>query len=123
MYIAQSHGSAVYEIFTLTAAQIASRDDNLVAVVLHEPVRIVERHRNLGEIHLPPVVGSAEDDVLHAVSADRLRGHLAEHPAHSVGYVRLSASVWSDDDRRADDRIGSAREVQNRPVRERLEAE
>ena len=47
----------------------------------------------LGLSHL----GSRKDDVLHAGAAQLLDALFAQHPAHGVGHIALSAAVGAHD--------------------------
>ena len=116
--IFKTHGTAVYEVFAVAGTIVAARDRHFVvrAVKTVIFVGVVKRDRHLGKAHLTAALGTDEDNVLHLRSADALGRYFAEHPAHSVGDIRFSASVRTDDDGRA------ALEGQFRFIREGFEA-
>ena len=113
MDIFETHRLAVDEVFALPNAVITARHRNLVILRhgenLSPLLRVVERDRNLRIAHRTALLGAGEYHVLHFSAADILGGHLAEHPAHRVGYIRFSASVGSHNDRnpavKRDDRL------------------
>jgi hypothetical protein len=74
----------------------------------------VQRH--LGDVHRAPGRGTLEDHLVHLRAAHEARALLAEHPAHGVRDIRLSAAV------RPDDRRHSRLEDELRGVGKRLEA-
>ena len=102
MDIAQAHRLAVYEIFALARAVVPARYGYLViALGCGKPALlrgIVKCDGNLGEAHRTALLRAGKDDILHLCAADVFRRHLAEHPAHRIGYIRFSASVRTDYD-------------------------
>ena len=99
--VLEADRATVYVVFTLARAEITPRDRHLVIRTLkvRRTVSIVKRDRDLRKAHGLAAVGSAEDDVLHFSRTQSFRGYLAKHPAHGVGNIRFSASVWPHDDR------------------------
>ena len=105
------------EILRVTVAETATCHRYLVIRRIQSEFRVcvIKADRYLGVAHLTTCFRAAEYDVFHRSTADISRGNFAEHPTHSVRYVRLAASVRPDDDRR------TGFESHHRPVGERLE--
>ena len=84
--ITQTHSAAVDKILALSRAVIASCDSYLVVRTVQPTyhTRVVKGNGDLGVSHRLSTVSSAEDDILHLRSSDALRGHLSQHPTHSV---------------------------------------
>ena len=70
---------------------------------------------DLGGAALADALAAGRDHVLHRGAADRAGALLAERPEHRVGDVRLAGAVG------ADDHADARRELQLRPLGERLE--
>jgi hypothetical protein len=79
-------------------------------------VVIVEHELDRRHAHRFARARAVENDVLHRLAAQRLRGALAHDPAHGVDDVRLTAAVGTDD-------AGEiARELDDGGIDERLES-
>ena len=120
MNIAQAHRLSVYEIFALARTVIPARDGYLVIVLSRNKsallLRIVKCDGNLGEAHRTALLRAGKYNILHLCAADVFRRHLAENPAHRIGYIGFSASV------RTDYNGQPLVEINRRLVRKRLEA-
>ena len=103
MDILEAHRFAIDEVFAFADAVVAARHRDLVILRHGEDLslllRVVERDRNLRIAHRTALLRAGEHHILHFSAADILGGHLAEHPAHRVGYIRFSASIGSYNDR------------------------
>ncbi len=60
-------------------------------------IGVVEQQLDGGGAHRLATGGAVEDNVGHRLAAQRLRRHLAHHPAHCVDDVGLAATVGPDD--------------------------
>ena len=94
--ILEPHGIAIDAVFPLSRAVVAAGYGHLVLVEGKGAVAIIEPQCNLRKALRPAHSGPAEDHILHLGAAQAFGGLLAEHPAHRVGNVALSAAVGAD---------------------------
>ncbi len=99
--VAQAARRAVQHVLALAAAREPARDHDFLEGDGERAVVVREVQRHLGDVHRAARRRALEDHLFHLRAAQRLRALLAEHPAHRVGDVRLSAAVRADDRRHA----------------------
>ena len=91
-------GLLVDEIFALAAAEETAGERDLVVFEVGEHLRvIVEGVRDLAERLALPLLGAAENNVLHVRAAHGFCRLLAEYPADRVRHVALAAAVRPHD--------------------------
>src|SRR5438046_1325865 len=98
--VAQTCGAPVEEILALTRPVEPPRDRHFGPRHRQRAV-VAEGQLDFGEPDRLSRLRAVEDQVFHALAADRLRGPLAERPAPGLPYIRLYASVRPDDARDA----------------------
>src|SRR5439155_19819798 len=98
--VAQARGAPVEEVLALTRAVEPPRDRHFGPRHRQRAV-VAEGQLDFGEPDRLSRLRAVEDQVFHALAAERLRALLAERPAHGLAYIRLSASVRPDDARDA----------------------
>src|SRR5438093_876867 len=98
--VAQTCGAPVEEILALTRPVEPPRDRHFGPRHRQRAV-VAEGQLDFGEPDRLSRLRAVEDQVFHALAAERLRALLAERPAHGLAYIRLSASVRPDDARDA----------------------
>ena len=59
-------------------------------------VAVIQRNRHIGIAQRFSQFGTGKNNVLHRCAAQLLDSLLAQHPAHGVCNITLSAAVWSD---------------------------
>ena len=115
--VLEPDGLLVDIIFALAAAVVAAGDHDLAAVDGGEHALAVVQHQgHLGEAHGAPLLGAAEDHVLHLVPPEAPGGLLAHDPADGVGDIGFSRAVGAHD---GGDALA---EIQYGFIRKRLEA-
>ena len=98
--VPRPHLAAVDAVGRAAAAFDVARDVDLRRVVelrRRRPVGVVHGQRHLGQVARRPVVGAAEDDVVHFAAAQLPGRGLAHDPAQRLDQVRLAAAVGTDD--------------------------
>ena len=114
--VPQAGGLLIDVELAVAGAVVAPGHHDLLGVHLERAVGVVQHQRCLGKAHLRPLLGAAEDDVLHLRAAQRAGALLTHYPADGVGNIRLSRPI------RADNRRNIVAKVQNRLVRKGFEA-
>ena len=109
-------GLAVDIVFALAGAVIPAGDHDLALLHGEHMAGVIQNQGDLGIARLLPLLGAAEDHVLHLAAPEGLGGLLPHDPADGVGEVGLSAAVGADN---GGDVLVKG---QNRLVREGLEA-
>ena len=84
VYVLQAHLLAVNVILTFTAAVVAAGQHQFAALCGEDPCRVVQDQRNLGIAHRRPDFGTAEDNVLHLVAAERAGALLTHDPENRI---------------------------------------
>ena len=113
--VAQARRVLVQEIFALARAVETAAHRHL-GPRHGEHTIVAEDQLDLGEADRLARGGAVEDQVLHALPAERLRALLTERPADRFRDVALAASV------RPDDRGDPGRDLEDGLLREGLEA-
>ncbi len=113
--VAQTCRGAVQQVFTLAGAVELSTDRDFAPRDGHGAV-VAELQRDFGQADRLARRRAVEDQILHALTAQRFRALLAERPAHGLADVRLPTAV------RADDRRDPRQYFHDRFLGERLEA-
>jgi hypothetical protein len=113
--VAQARRILVEEVFALACAVEPAADRDLGPRHGEDAV-VAEDQLDLGEADRPARRGAVEDQVLHALAAERLRALLTERPADRFRDVALAASV------RPDDRGNAGGDLEDGLLRERFEA-
>jgi hypothetical protein len=101
-HVHETNRGLVDEVLALARAIEAARDGDLGVVLVlrrREAIGVVEGQRHLGERVRTARLGAVEDDVVHGLAAEVLRGLLTHGPADGVDDVRLAAAVGTDDRR------------------------
>ena len=94
--VAQPGRLLVQQILALAGAVQASGDADLAP--RHRQRAVVREHQlDLGQAERLAGAGALEDEVFHALAAQRLRALLAERPAHGLATVALPAAVRAHD--------------------------
>lgn len=96
MDILEPHGVSIDTVFALAGAVIAAGYGHFVLIEREGAVAVIEPQRHLGKALRPAHAGAAEYHILHLRAAQAFGGLLAEHPAHRVGNVALSAAIGAD---------------------------
>ena len=97
-HVLEPDGLAVDVVLALAAAVIAAGHRNLR--FLHrgeDALGVVQHQRHLGKAHLGPLLGAAEDDILHLGPPEPLSALLAHDPADGVGDIALAGAVGPHD--------------------------
>src|SRR5262249_29826871 len=113
--VAQARRGAVQQVFTLPGAVELPTDGDLTPRDRDRAV-VAELQRDFGQADRLARRRAVEDQILHALTAQRLRALLAERPANGLADVRLPTAV------RADDRRDPGQHFHDRFLGERLEA-
>ena len=87
---------AVYVILTLAAAVIAACEHKLGIIAIKDMLGIVDNQRYLCKAQCPPLLRTAEDDILHLAAAQSFGTLLAHDPQYRIGYIRFARAVRSD---------------------------
>ena len=95
--VLQAGGLAVDVVFAVAAAVIAAGDHDLVGIVSQGPVGVVQGQGGLGKAHGAPLLGAAEDHVLHFGAPEGFGALLAHDPEDGVGDIRFAGAVGPDD--------------------------
>ena len=111
----EAAAGAVEAVAALAGAIERALDRDLGELGGGAALGVVDRHLDFGEAALADALAAGRDHVLHRGAADRARALLAQRPEHRVGDVRLAGAVG------ADDHADAGRELQPRPLGERLE--
>ena len=114
--VTQADGLPVDIVFAFTGTIIPAGDHQLVRVVSDGAVGIIQNKRRLREADLRTLFRTAENDILHFLTAQRAGALLSHDPTDRVGDIRFSAAV------RSDDRGNIMPKADDRPIRKRLEA-
>ncbi len=114
-HIDETAARAGEAVLALAAAVEPPEDRDLGHAEPEGAVTVVEDELDLGALARLAAGRSAEDHVLHRLSAHRERRLLAERPQNGVGDVGLTGAVG------ADDHAHAGAELELGPVRERLE--
>ncbi len=115
--VLETDGLLIDIVFALAAAVVTAGDHDLAAVDGGEHLRAVVQHqRHLGEAHGAPLLGAAEDHVLHFVPAEASGGLFPHDPADSIRNIGLTGTV------RTHDGGDALAKIQNSFVWKRLEA-
>ena len=77
-------------VFPVTAAVIPAGDHHLVGIIGQRPVGVVQGQGGLGKAYGSPLLGAAEDHVLHFRASQRFGALLAQHPQNGIGNIRLA---------------------------------
>ena len=105
----------VQEVVVLAAAVEPPAELQDRVVDRQQPVAVVEDERHVGHPERRALLGAGEDHVLRLAAAEG-PALLAERPAQGIREVALARAV------RPDDRADPGPELDDRPLRERLEA-
>ena len=95
--VPQAGGLLVDVIFAVTGAVIAAGDHDLVGIVAESPVCIVQSQGGFRKAHGRPLLGAAENHVLHFRAPEGLGALLAHDPEDGIGDVGLTGAVGTDD--------------------------
>ena len=95
--VAQAAGSVVEEVIALARAAQPPRDHDFAERNVERSVVVLEMERDFGDVHGAARGRALEDHLFHLRAAEGAGALLAEHPAHGVGDVGLSAAVRADD--------------------------
>ncbi|HEX6657881.1 MAG TPA: AAA family ATPase [Ilumatobacter sp.] len=116
LHVEQAARDTIDRVLALAAAEQDAADRDLVELDGQQPGRVVDGEADLGPAERRARRSTGKDDVVHLLTADRLRGLGAEHPSDGVDDVRLARTV------RSDDHGDAGLERHGRRVGERLEA-
>ncbi len=94
--VPQPSGLLINIVFPVAAAVIPAGDHHLVGVIGQGSVGVVQGQSGLGEANGSPLLGTAEDHVLHFRPPEGLGALLAQHPEDGVGDIRLAGAVGAD---------------------------
>ena len=72
-------------------------DHDLVCVIHQRPVGIVQRQGCFRKAHSRPLLGAAEDHILHLGTPEGLAGLFTHNPEDRVGNIRFSGAVGAHD--------------------------
>ena len=97
MDIPQAGGLLIDVIFAVTGAVVAPGNHDLVGIVAQCPVRIIQSQGSLRETHGGPLLGSAEDHVLHLGTPEGFGALLTHDPENGVGNIGFTGAVGADD--------------------------
>src|SRR6185295_5166229 len=111
----EAAAGAVEAVAAVAGAVERALDRNFGELGRGTALGVVDHYLDLGRAALADALAAGRDHVLHRGTADRPRALLAERPEHRVGDVRLARAVG------ADDHADAGRELQPRPLGERLE--
>ena len=90
-------GLAVDVVFAVAAAVIPAGDHHLVGIIGKRPVGVVQGQGSLREAHGAPLLGAAEDHVLHLGAPEGFGALLAHDPENGIGNIRFAGAVGADD--------------------------
>ena len=97
MDIPEPGGLLVDVIFAVAAAVKAAGDHHLVRVIGKGPVGIVQGQSSLRKAHGRPLLGAAEDNILHFGTPEGLGTLLAHDPEDGVGNVGFTGAIGAND--------------------------
>ena len=97
MNVLKAHYRLVYKVLAFVRTVISSCNGDLVVVKSEAAVGIVNYKRDLRKSVRTAVGCSAENDILHGLTAEIFGRLLTEHPPDGIGYVAFAAAVRSDD--------------------------
>ena len=116
MDVLQPGGLAIDIIFAVPGAIVAPGDHDLVGVIQKRPVAVVQGQCGLRKAHGPPLLGAAEDHVLHLGTPKGPGALFAHDPDDGIGNIGFPGAVGTHD---GGDIVA---EADDRLVREGLEA-
>ena len=83
-------------VFRVTGAVIPAGDHYLVGIVWQCPVGIIQGQGGLRKTHGGPLLGAAEDHILHLGATERFAALLAHNPKDGIGNIRFAGTVGTD---------------------------
>ena len=97
-------------------AVVPPGDHHLIGVIGKGPVRVVQGEGRLRKAHRRPLLGAAEDHVLHLGPPQGLGALLPHDPEDGIGNIGFATAVGTYNGRNV------AAELNRRLIRERLKA-
>ena len=97
MDIPEPGGLLVDVIFAVAAAVKTAGDHDLIRIIGKGPVGIVQGQGGLRKAHGGPLLGAAEDHVLHFGTPEGLGALLAHDPENGVGNIGFAGAIGAND--------------------------
>ena len=97
VHVPEADGAAVDVIFALPGAVVAAGHHDLILRQGEGVVPVIQHQADLGKAHLPALLGSAEDHILHLAAPERTGGLLPHHPADGVRQIGFARAVGTHD--------------------------
>ena len=107
---------AVDGVLAVPGAVVPPGDHHLIGVIGKGPVRVVQGEGRLRKAHRRPLLGAAEDHVLHLGPPQGLGALLPHDPEDGIGNIGFATAVGTYNGRNV------AAELNRRLIRERLKA-